>query len=123
MTTDKKPRPDGYCAWHPEKGYQLSTFSPEYQGGQSVGDSAWGNCSFRLNDSLAIQSRSGIHASKLGWQIKPVWLSDTPPVPKEVLGLMIKYITHLMDESGTIHPMLSEEELKKLRSYIKPEGE
>lgn len=54
-----------------------------------------------------------------GW--KGVWLSDTPPVSKEILGLMTRYIRFLTDDSGEKAPPLNREELIKLKAYFWPE--
>ena len=103
---NKKPRlkiePDAWCAWNPDVGYMLATIAYDPTHAEGI-----------LCDQIEV---AGIE-NPGEWILKPVYFSTEPPVPKEVLELMVRYIKYLGDTSGKLSP-LNEDELRQVVDYV-----
>ena len=90
MTTPKKI--DGYCAWHPEQGYNSETLTKLYATSLDVACRFGGYYEDTDFGSGAIDAED---FAKDGWQIKPVLLADASTevvVPRELVGRMISVL-------------------------------
>lgn len=93
-------KPDGWCAWHPEKGWESTTF-----------DESEHECRYELSPVP--------DANLFGYRIRPVYLVDASPtseevvVPRRLIERLEDYAAPFSEEERELHEIVKQIRGKK----------